>query len=63
MTEQQGDSGRDTVRVHNRLDKVVLTVTQHDAASASTSLTPSDARQLAESLRDAADTAERTPGS
>ena len=63
MTEQQGDSGRDTVEVHNRLDKVVLTVTQHDAGSAGTNLTPADARQLAESLRAAADAAERTPGS
>lgn len=49
--------------MHNRLDKVVLAVTQHDAASASTTLTPADARQLAQALRGAADTAERTPGS
>ena len=63
MTEQPGDSGRDTIDVHNRLDKVVLTVSQHDAGSAETTLTPADARQLADSLRDAADTAERTPGS
>ena len=63
MTEQRGDSGRDTVDVHNRLDKVVIVVTQHDAGSAGTTLTPGDARQLAESLRAAANTAERTPGS
>ena len=61
MTELQGDSGRDTVGVHNRLDKVVLAIAQHDAASASTTLTPADARQLADLLREAADTAERTP--
>lgn len=63
MTNQQGASDRDRVDVHNRLDKVVLAVTQHDAASASTTLTPADARQLAQALRGAADTAERTPGS
>ena len=57
----QGDSGRDTVDVHNRLDKVVLAIAQHDAASASTTLTPADARQLVDLLREAADTAERTP--
>ncbi len=63
MSDHQGDSGRDTVDVHNRLDKVVLAVSQHGAGSASTTLTPADARELAEALRGAADTAERTPGS
>lgn len=61
MTEHQSNSGRDIVDVHNRLDKVVLAVTQHNAASASTTLTPADARQIADLLRQAADTAERTP--
>ena len=60
MAEHQGDSGRDTVDVHNRLDKVVLAIAQHDAASASTTLTAADARQIADLLRAAADTAERT---
>ncbi len=63
MTEHKGDSGRDTVDVHNRLDKVVLAITQHHAGSASTTLTPADARQIADLLRRAADTAERTPPS
>ena len=63
MSEQRGDSGRDAVDVHIRLDKVVLAVTQHDIGSVRTTLTPADARQLAESLRAAADAAERTPGS
>jgi len=49
--------------VHNRLDKVVLAITQHHGASASTTLTPADARQIADLLREAADTAERTPTS
>ena len=63
MTEQQGDSEQDSVDVHNRLDKVVLTVTQREGGSAGTTLTPARARRLAGSLREAADAAERTPGS
>jgi hypothetical protein len=63
MTERQRDSGRDTIDVDVRLDKVVLAVSQHDVASARTTLTPADARQIADSLRAAADTAERTPDS
>jgi hypothetical protein len=63
MTEHKADSGRDTVDVHNRLDKVVLAITQHHAATANTTLTPADARQIADLLRAAADTAERTPPS
>ena len=61
MTTHQSDSGRDTVDVHNRLDKVVLAITQHKVASATTTLTPADARRIADSLREAADTGERTP--
>jgi hypothetical protein len=45
------------------VDKVVLAVTQHDADSARTTLTAADARRIADALREAADTAERTPGS
>ena len=64
MTEHQDDPGRDTVDVYNRLDRVVLAIAQkHDAASESTTLTPADARQIADLLREAADTAERTPPS
>ncbi len=63
MTEVQGDAGRDSVDVHNRLDKVVLALTQHDAGSVHTTLTAEGARRVAESLREAADAAERTPGS
>ena len=63
MTELPSNSGRDTVDVHNRLDKVVLAVTQHHAPTASTTLTPADARRIAALLSEAADTAERTPRS
>jgi hypothetical protein len=63
MAEVHGDSGRDTVDVYNRLDKVVLAITPHDPPSVSTTLTPADARHIADLLRDAADTAERTPPS
>jgi K+/H+ antiporter YhaU regulatory subunit KhtT len=63
MTELKGDSGRDTIDVHNRLDKVVLALTQHDGACATTTLTATDARQLAQALGEAADAAERTPAS
>lgn len=62
MNKHKDDSDRDTVDVHVRLDKVVLAYT-HDAASASIPLTPADARQIADLLRGAADTAERTPTS
>ena len=62
MTKHQ-DSGPDTVDVHNRLDKVVLAITRHDAAATRIALTPADARQVADLLRGAADTAERTPPS
>ena len=63
MTNHQTGSGRDTVDVHNRLDKVVLAIIQHDVAEVTTTLTPADARQIADSLREAADNAERTPPS
>jgi hypothetical protein len=33
MTDHQGDSGRDTVDVHNRLDKVVLAITNTTPAA------------------------------
>jgi hypothetical protein len=61
MTEIRADAGRDTIDVHNRLDKVVLSVTQHDGSVSATTLTASDARDLARALGEAADTAERTP--
>jgi hypothetical protein len=60
MSEHPGDSGRDTVDVHIRLDKVVLAVTQHDEGTARTTLTATDARQVALALQEAADAAEHT---
>ncbi len=63
MTEHRGDSGWDAVDVHNRLDKVVLVVTERDGGSARATLTAQDAREVAERLREAANSAERTPGS
>ena len=63
MRKHQGDSGREAVGVHVRLDKVVLAYTGHDPAGVSIPLTPADARQVADLLREAADTAERTPTS
>ncbi len=48
----------DAVAVNNRLDKVVLAIGQQLAQ-----LTPSQARELALKLQQAADTAEQTPGS
>ncbi len=63
MRKHHGDQGRETVGVHVRLDKVVLAYTGTDPASVSIPLTPADARQIADLLRGAADTAERTPPS
>ncbi len=63
MNEHESDSDRDTVDVHVRLDKVVLAYTGHDPAGVRIPLTPADARQIADLLRAAADTAERTPTS
>jgi hypothetical protein len=60
MAEHLDDSVRDMVDVQNHLDKVVLAIAQHDAGSAKTTLTPADARQIADLLREAADTVERT---
>ena len=63
MNKHEDYSGLQAVDVHVRLDKVVLAYTGHNAASVTIPLTPADARQIAESLRGAADTAERTPTS
>lgn len=63
MSTHSTDSGRDTVDVHNRLDKVVLAVTSRDADAAETALTAADAREIAGALERAADAAERTPTS
>jgi len=59
----QTNSGRDRVEVHNRLDKVVLVVSQQDDARVETELTASDAREIARMLEEAAATGEQTPGS
>ena len=61
MSKHQAASGRETVDVHVRLDKVVLAYARDHTASVSIPLTPADARQIADLLRGAADTAERTP--
>ena len=63
MKKHHAASGRETVGVHVRLDKVVLAYSQNDSASVTIPLTPADARQIADLLRGAADTAERTPPS
>ncbi len=62
MTAHPTNVGRDCVEVHNRLDKVVLAVTQQDSR-AQTELTATDAREIARMLREAARTAEQTPKS
>lgn len=61
MPKHQADAGRDEVDVHNRLDRVVLSVAQHGGATATTTLTATDAREVARLLRAAADAAEVTP--
>jgi hypothetical protein len=63
MSTHSADSGRDTVEVDNRLDKVVLAVVEHDAGTARTVLTAEGAREIAGALERAADTAERTQAS
>lgn len=47
--------------VHNRLDKVVVSVSGPDGGTESAPMHPRDARELADALRRAADTAEQTP--
>lgn len=61
MPEHAGDAGRDRVDVHNRLDRVVLGVTQHGGATATTTLSADAAREIARLLEQAADAAEVTP--
>lgn len=51
------------VEVHVRLDKVVLVVKRDQERTAQAELTPTDARELARMLEDAAATGERTPSS
>jgi len=63
VTVCQTNSGRDRVEVHNRLDKVVLVVSQQDDARVETELTATDAREIARMLEEAAATGEQTPGS
>lgn len=63
MSTHATDAGRDTVEVHNRLDKVVLALAVRDDDAVSTTLTPADARAIAVALNEAAATAEQTPPS
>jgi len=63
MSTHPTDAGRDTVEVHNRLDKVVLALTVRGSEAGSTTLTAADARAIAEALARAADIAERTQAS
>lgn len=62
MATQSTNAGRDHLDVVNRLDRVVLAV-RADGAELQTTLTPEEARAVAQLLRDAADTGEHTPGS
>lgn len=57
------NAGRDQVEVHNRLDVVVLSIRDVDGHQVLTTMTPGEARKIAEQLHSAADTGERTPGS
>lgn len=57
------DVGRDRVTIQVRLDKVVLTVSSDQGSSDQVKLTPADAREVVELLRQAAAAAEKTPGS
>jgi hypothetical protein len=63
MASQATNAGRDRVEVHNRLDVVVLAIRTADGNELATTMTPDDARAVAERLRAAADTGEQTPGS
>lgn len=62
MPRLETDVGRDAIEVDVRLDKVVLTVSEGDD-SATTELTPAEARAVRRMLEQAADSAEQTPGS
>ena len=63
MASQPTNAGRDQVEVHNRLDAVVVAIRDRAGHELATPMTPDEARALAELLRAAADTGERTPGS
>lgn len=63
MPIQTTNAGRDRVELHNRLDVVVLSISDADGREAVTTMTPQQARAIAEHLGAAADAAERTPGS
>lgn len=63
MSTHRANAGRDQVDVHNRLDSVVLAIGLDGGQEAKTTLTAGDAREIAKALQQAADTAERTPGS
>lgn len=54
------NAGRDKVHIDNRLDVIELSLRTHDGREAATTMTPDDARAIADSLLEAADTGERT---
>jgi len=63
MAIEATNAGRDQVEVHNRLDVVVLSIRDANGHELATTMTPDEARAIADQLRAAADAGERTPRS
>lgn len=63
MATHATNAGRDRVQIDNRLDVIELSVHTDDGRELATTMTPADARAIADSLHAAADTGERTAGS
>lgn len=63
MPSQPTNAGRDQVEVHNRLDVVVLLILDAEGHEVATTMTPNEARAIAEQLNASADSGEQTPGS
>lgn len=55
------EGGKTALEVFNRLDRVVLQLSHPDGRSEAEPIHPADAREIADALRRAADTAEQTP--
>ena len=62
MPSQPTNAGRDQVEVHNRLDVVVLSILDAEGHEVATTMTPNEARAIAEQLNASADSGEETPG-
>jgi hypothetical protein len=62
MAIEATNAGRDQVEVRNRLDVVVLSIRVANGDELATMMTADEARAIADQLRAAADTGERTPG-